>query len=183
MNFIDYVTFMLINMAAGLGVLACFVWNDIAGENRQRWAPALAIPGVGATVCGFAMSFSWPLPGPYNIAYGETSIMLGLLFLAAAWCLAKQWDLMPLGLYALPAGAIAVLIGIRFLNLGLTNSPTLSGIGFILTGAGGVFSPLVLLKPQNKPLRRCGAILLLAAAAIWAYTACMAYWGHLKPGS
>ena len=181
MNFIDYVTFMLINMVAGLLVLGCFVWKDVAAENRQRWAPAFAIPGLGASICGFTMFFTWPLPHPYSIAYGEMSAMLGLLFLGTAWCLAKQWDLMPLGLYALPAGAAAVLIGIRFIGLGMTNAPMLSGTGFILTGAGGVFSLLVLLNPQNKPFRRAGAILLWIAAAIWAYTGYLAYWMHIKP--
>lgn len=29
MNFIDYVTLMLINMVAGLGILACFLWKEI----------------------------------------------------------------------------------------------------------------------------------------------------------
>ena len=181
MNFIDYVTFMLINMAAGLGILACFVWKDIAGENRQRWAPAFALPGLGATVCGFAMIFTWPLPHPYSIAYGEMSAMLGLLFLGTAWALAKQWDLTPLGLYALPTGAAAILIGIRFIYSGMTNAPMLSGTGFILTGAGGVFSLLVLMRPENKLLRWCGTTVLLVATAIWLYTGYTAYWMHIKP--
>jgi len=181
MDFIDYVTLMLINMAAGLGILAGFLWKDIAGPNRQRWAPAFGAPGLVATVCGFAMIFSWPLPNPYNIAYGEMSILLGVLFLGAAWGLARQWDLMPLGWYAVPAGAVAVLTGIRFLNLGLTNSPALSATGFILTGAAGVFAPMVLLKPSERFTRRIGTFVLLAAAGIWAFIACMAYWAHLKP--
>ena len=131
-------------MVAGLGILACFLWKEITLENRQQWAPAFGAPGLVATVCGFAMIFSWPLPHPYNIAFGEMSILLGVLFLAASWCLAKQWDLTPLGWYALPAGAVAVLIGIRFIDLGLTNFPLLSGTGFILTGLCGVFAPLAL---------------------------------------
>lgn len=44
--FIDYVTLMLINMAAGLVVLAAFIWKDIDKDNNQFWAPAFALPGM-----------------------------------------------------------------------------------------------------------------------------------------
>jgi putative membrane protein len=180
--FIDYVTLMLMNMTAGLVILACFLWNDAAlAENRPRWAPAFAMPGLVATVCGFAMTFSWPLPNPYNIMFGEMSVLLGVLFLAAAWSLAKGWDLLPLGIYALLAGAAAVLLGIRIIGLGLTANPPLSGAGFILTGLGGVFALPALVFLKQAWLRRFGSILLLAAAAIWAWTGCLAYWMHLKP--
>ena len=177
--FIDYVTLMLINMAAGLFVLAAFIWKDIDKENNQFWAPAFALPGMVAAVCGFAMTFTWPLPKPYNTAFGETSILLGFLFLAAAWSLAKGWALLPLGIYAFFAGLTGVLIGIRIINLGLTASPLVSGVGFILTGSGGVFAGAVLLYRRTKWLRIVGAAILIAAALIWARTAYLGYWAHL----
>ena len=182
MNFIDYVTLMLINMSAGLLILGCFLWEDIEKTQRQHWAPAFAVPGVIAAVCGFAMTFTWPLPGPYNIMYGETSIMLGLLWLSTSWALAKGWDLWPLGLYALLAGAAAILIGIRIINLDLTKTPILSGTGFILTGLGGIFAlPTLSLPGKIVWLRRIGTLVMLGAAAIWMCTGYMAYWAHLKP--
>jgi putative membrane protein len=182
MDFIDYVTLMLVNMTAGLVVLACFLWRDAAvPENRSRWASAFAAPGLVAVICGFVMTFSWPLPNPYNIMFGEMSVLLGVLFLGAAWSLAKGRDLTPLGLYALPAGAAAVLIGIRIIDLGLTANPPLSGAGFILTGLGGVFAPAALVFVRHLWLRRAGSLVLLAAASIWAWTGCLAYWMHLKP--
>jgi putative membrane protein len=180
MTFIDYVSLMLINMAAGLFVLAAFILKDIDRQNNQFWAPAFALPGMIAAVCGFAMVFSWPLPQPYNIAYGETSVLQGFLFLAAAWSIAKGWDLFPLGIYAFFAGIAAVIIGIRIINLGLTLSPLLSGIGFILTGSGGIFAELIILNRQKKWLRIIGALVIIAAALIWAQTAYLEYWMHLK---
>ncbi len=179
MNFIDYVTLMLVNMTAGLVILACFLWTDIVAAERRRWSPAFAVPGLVATVCGFAMTFSWPLPDPYNIMFGEMSVLLGVLWLGAAWSLAKGWDLRPLGIYALLAGAAAVLIGIRIIDLGLTAKPMLSGAGFILTGLAGVFALPVLVFDKHTWLRRLGSLWLLAAAAIWAMTGYMAYWMHL----
>lgn len=179
MGFIDYVTLMLVNMTAGLVILACFLWQDIAAADRKRWAPAFAIAGLVGTVCGFVMTFSWPLPEPYNIPYGEMSVLLGVLFLGAGWCLAKGWDLLPLSLYALPAGAAAVLLGIRMIDLQLTQQPLLSGVGFILTGLAGVFALPGLVFQNQLWLRRLGTLLLLVAAAIWAMTGYMAYWMHL----
>jgi putative membrane protein len=179
--FIDYVTLMLINMVAGLVTLAWFLWTDLDKPNNGRWAPAFGIPGVVAVVCGFTMSFTWPLPKPYNVAFGEPSVLLGVLFLAAAWCLAKEWDLLPLGIYAFFAGWVGVLIGIRIIDLGLTQKPGLSGAGFILTGLGGVLAGLILTRRSNVLLRRIGSIVLTLAAAIWAMTGYMAYWFHLVP--
>ena len=171
---IDYVALMLINMVAGLVVLAWFLWSDLDKPHTARWAPAFAIPGLVATVCGFAMSFSWPLPPPYNVAYGESTVLFGVLFLAAAWCLAKEWDLSPLGIYAFFAGSVAVLIGIRFIQLGLAQKSILAGIGFIVTGLSGMMAGLVLTWRRNLILRRLGSVVLTLAAAIWAYTAYMA---------
>ena len=178
--FIDYVTLMLINMAAGLVILAAFVWKDVDRENNRFWAPAFALPGAVAAICGFAMTFTWPLPNPYNIAFGETSILLGFLFLGAAWSLAKGWELYPLGIYSFFAGLTAAIIGIRIINLGLTAAPLLSGIGFILTGSGGIFAELVLLNRRRKWLRIIAAVILITAAFIWLRTACLGYWAHLQ---
>ncbi len=179
--FIDYVTLMLINMAGGLVVLAAFLWKDIDRENNRFWAPAFALPGAVAAVCGFAMTFTWPLPNPYNIAFGETSILLGFLFLAAAWCIVKGWELFPLGIYSFFAGLAGVIIGARIINLGLTTTPVMAGIGFILTGSGGIFAELVLLNRHKKWLRILAAVVLIAAAAIWLRTGYIAYWDHLQP--
>jgi putative membrane protein len=73
-----------------------------------------------------------------------------------------------------------VIIGIRIINLGLTNGPLISGIGFILTGAGGIFAELIILNRHRKWLRIVAAVVLIAAAIIWARTGYLAYWMHLN---
>lgn len=176
---IDYVTLMLINMTAGLVTLAFFLWQGIDSPDRAKWAPAFSIPGVIAVVCGFAMTFTWPLPAPYSMLFGEMSVLLGALFIAAAWALAKGWSLLPLGIYAFFAGSSAILLGVRLITLSLTKSPALSGTGFILTGHAGVFAGLAIWQYKVKLLRAAGAAVLLAAAAIWALTAYLAYWSHM----
>lgn len=177
---IDYVTLMLINMSAGFVILALFITIPILEESHQGWSPAFAAPGLVAIITGFVMSFTWPLPSPYNIAFGELSVLLGMLFLAASVCIAKKWDLLPITIFAIFAGITAVVVGIRFIDLGLSKTPVLSGIGFILPGIGGICSPLAVKFKKITSLRISGAILLFASAAIWLYVGYYAYWSHLK---
>ncbi len=178
---IDYVTLLLINMVAGFFLLGCFILHGLDAQDKNNWAPAFGICGLVATVCGFVMTFSWPLPYPYNIAFGEMSVLLGVLFLGTAVALAKGWGLVPIALYGFFAGSAAILLGVRIIDLGLTNSPILSGAGFILSGAAGVFAPIVVWQEEQKGLRVIGAVVLFAAAGIWAWTACLAYWAHMLP--
>lgn len=176
----DYLTLMLINMAAGLFLLGCFVWRDLdTPEDVGRWVPAFGICGLVAAIGGFAITFTWPLPKPYNSAYGEMSVLLGVLFLGLALALAKRWELLPLAIYAVFAGAAATLLGVRIIDLGLTAKPALSGAGFILCGVCGIFSPLVVWQNDKKGLRIIGSLVLFAASAIWALTGFDAYWGHM----
>ena len=176
---IDYVTLMLVNMTAGFFLLGCFVLRGLTTEDRNSWAPAFGICGLVAAVCGFVMTFTWPLPRPYSMAFGEMSVLLGVLLLGIALALAKGWELMPLAIYGFFAGAVAILLGARIIELGLTQNPHLSGIGFVLSGAAGVFSPVVVWQSEQKGLRTISSIVLFATSGIWAYTACLAYWAHI----
>jgi putative membrane protein len=176
---VDYVTLMLINMVAGFFLLGCFVWRGLDAEDRNSWAPAFGICGLVAAVCGFAMTFSWPLPVPYSMAFGEMSVLLGVLFLGTAWVLARGLELMPLAVYAFFAGAAAILLGARIIELRLTQNPVLSGVGFILSGAAGIFSPIVVWQSEQKGLRVICSTVLFAASGIWAYTGYLAYWTHM----
>jgi len=184
--FIDYVTLLLVNMAAGYFVLADFVFRGMDAEDQKPWVPAFAIVGLVAAVFGTHMAWTWPLPGSYNSAYGEMSVLLGVLFLGGALALARRAPgagdgsgLHALGIYAFFAGLAAILLGVRIIHLGMTNAPMLSGIGFILSGAAGV------LVCPGLAVRRCGfcrflgALLLAGAGLIWAFTAYMAIWMHM----
>jgi putative membrane protein len=117
---------------------------------------------------------------PYNSAFGEMSVLLGVLWLGLALALAKKWELLPLAIFALFAGAAAALLGIRILDLGLTAKPPLSAAGFILCGICGIFSPLVVWQNSNRGLRLIGTLVLFAASGIWALTGYLAYWMHMQ---
>lgn len=179
--FIDFLTLMLINMAAGLVLLAWYVARGLDDPDQPRWAPAFAIVGLIALLNGFRIAWLWPLPGgTFNVAFGDTSVLFGALFVGAAISLAKSRDLMPLAVYAFFAGLAAILVGVRIWNLWITQLPVLSGVGFILTGCAGVFAGPTLWLRKNMMVRYAGAAVLLAAAAIWALTGYAGYWDHLE---
>jgi len=177
---IDYVTLLLINMVSALVTLAFFLWWGLGREEARSWAPAFGISGLVATVAGLAMTFTGPIPKPFASAYGEMSVFLGVLFLGTAWTLTRGWSLLPLGIYAFFAGLAAIVIGVRFVHLSLTPMPLLPGTGFVLTGLGGVWAGIVLRKQETKALRLAGALVMLAAACIWALAGYMGYWDHMK---
>jgi putative membrane protein len=135
--------------------------------------------GLVAFLAGFHMIFRWPLPGAYNSAFGETSVLLGVIYLGIALSLAKEWNLAPLAIYGILAAVVAVILGVRILDLKMTAQPQLSGVGFILSGLGGILAALAFCAPTGKALRATGALALILAAIIWALTGFMAYWTHM----
>ena len=68
--FIDYITLMLINMVAGLVLLADFVYRGLDGANPKRWIPGFGLVGAIALVTGLHMTLTWPVPGSFNISFG-----------------------------------------------------------------------------------------------------------------
>ena len=179
--FIDYITLMLINMVAGLVLLADFVYRGLDGANLKRWVPGFGLVGAIALATGLHMIWTWPVPGSFNISFGDTTVLFGGLYVAAAIAIAQGWDLLTLTLYAFFAGLTAILVGARIINLGQTRLPLLAGLGFILTGAGGVLAaPTLVYLRHNKGWRTLGAVVLLVAALIWAIIGYLGYWSHLE---
>jgi putative membrane protein len=177
--FIDYLTLMLLNLAAGLALLAAYVYFGLGSSNQTRWIPGFGVVGAIALVTGLHMTFTWPIIGSFNIAFGETTVLFGILFVATSLTLAMGWELITLGVYGFFAGLVSLLIGFRIMNLGVTQLPLLTGIGFILVGLGGIFSVPTLSLKKNRILRTIGAIVLIVAALIFAYIGLTAYWAHL----
>ncbi len=177
--FIDYISLMLINMAAGLLVLAWFYVRGLGKDDLRPWAAPFAATGLVALIGGLHMTFTWPVIGPYNSLFGEMSVLFGAVYLAAALALGMGWSLRPVSVYAFVAGLAAVLLGVRIIHLNLTAMPVLSGVGFILTGAAGLLLGFVVCV-KSPPLRMFAAVVVLAAAAVWALTAGMAYWMHAE---
>jgi putative membrane protein len=181
----DYIPLLLLNMTAGLVILAVFIWKGYGSPEERAWAPGLAIVGLVATVVGLHMALTWPLEGAgvrfANVAFGETSVMFGVVFLGAAASVLKGWSLAPVAIYGALGGAMAIVIGLRIYDQGLTASPPLTCVGFVLTGLAGVGVLAVVLAPLAvaRPLRVLAGLLMVGSAAVWGLTVTLAYWAHL----
>lgn len=190
--FIDYITLMLVNMAAGFAILACFFLWGVNGPNHRPWAPAFAMVGLVAFATGLHMTLTWPIPDLSkvvpaggnlrfaNIAFGEMSVLLGALFLGLALAAARGWGMLVLSVYAVLAGVAAIVVGVAIGKSGLTAKPELTAIGFVISGLAGVCSPVVLALRRVAIARAAMTLVLLAAGGIWAVTGYGAYWMHVN---
>ena len=179
--YIDYLSLMLVNLVAGLVLLACWIFLDADTPRERRWVPGLAMSGVLALLTGVHMIFTWPLPGSFNILYGEMSVFFGILLLGLVFVLIAGLDLLPVASYAEFAGLAALLIGIQVFNLGLTRNPALSGTGFVWMGLIGL-GAVPMLRMRGVPAFRIfGALGLLIGAVLWGVIGYLAYWGHVEP--
>ena len=178
----DYITLMLVNMAAGLFVLAAFFNWGINSPSQRNWCPGLAITGLVAFIMGLHMTIAWPIPGNYsfaNVVFGEMSVLFGAAMIGASLALAFKWLLHSVAIYGFVISLAAIVVGIRLSVLGLTQAPQLSMAGFVLTGLVGVFALPVVGNPQNPILRRFVALVSAAAGLIWLFNGLMGYWAHV----
>ena len=178
--FIDYLTVVMINLVAGSALLAYYLWRGIDEADQRPYAAAFFGVGLLSLVTGLNLSFNWPLPGSYNVGYGDTTTLFGIVFLSTALALWNGWNLVPVAIYAFFAGIDAIIVGLRIFSLQLTKEPLISAVGFILSGLGGVASaPFFLWFRNNRTVRLVGVLLLVVTAAIWGVTFYGSLWGHL----
>jgi putative membrane protein len=180
-SFIDFVSLLLVNMVAGFVLLAFYVYFGLEDAHQKRWAPGFLLVGLVAVIFGGHIVMTWPLPGSFNTAYGESSVLFGSVFLGAGVCMALGWGLETVVLYALFAGLAAVVMGAQIFRLGLSSLPWLTAAGFVLSGGLGVCAaPVYLWLRGCRPARILGTLAALGAALIWTINAYPAYWMHLQ---
>jgi putative membrane protein len=178
--FIDFVALMLINMVVGFVLLAMFVFRFPEHEEIKRLTAGFFVVGFIALATGFYTVFTWPLPGSYNISFGGLSVMFGMLLFAIGLALSLKWDYIGLAVYALFAGIVAILVGARIINLGLTKETILAGFGFIFSGLSALMALPVYYARTSTAVKVVTIIFILIAGIIWGITGYGAYWEHLK---
>jgi putative membrane protein len=139
-----------------------------------------------ALLTGLHMTFTWPLPGPFNMAFGEMSVLFGAAYLAAAVAVGLGWSLVGVAVYGAIGGLGAVVVGIRILHLHLishihlTAMPALTAAGYILVGISALLVLGALASKAAKGLRILAAVLLFLSAGLWGFNAYGAYWMHFE---
>lgn len=178
--FIDNVTLLLIGTAASYMTIAGYLFFGINdSENQSMWAAAFGIVGGMLVAAGFYVIWLWPLPGAFNMAYGEMSILLGVMMVGACWSLVKGVSLLPLSIPAFFFGGVALVMAYGFYKLGMTPKPVPTAIGFAVSGICGVLAFVPLAFRKQQIFRIAGGLVCAAVSLFWAYTAYMGYFGHL----
>ncbi|MBX5464892.1 MAG: DUF981 domain-containing protein [Clostridia bacterium] len=177
--FIDYAGVMLVGMAAGFVILAHYLYKNPGPEEREPWAAGFFAAGLVGLATSVPMLVNWPLPGSYNVAFGEPALFLSAAFLGAAVTLAMRWEPLIPALYGFWGGLMAVVIGLRIINLGLTQEPLLAGVGYLAAGLGGMLTLPAIQWRQQRAWALAAAVLLGLAAAVFLLTGYMAFWSHL----
>jgi putative membrane protein len=177
--FIDYTAVMLVGMSAGFVILAHYLYTNPAPDERQPWAAGFFAAGLLGLVTSVPMVVMWPLPGGYNVAFGEPALFLSIAFLAAGLTLALRWEPLIPALYGFFGGIMAVVVGIRLLDLGLTQSPLVAGAAFIAAGLGGMLTLPAIQYRDRRWIAFAAAVLLGIAAVLFLFTGYGAYWTHI----
>jgi putative membrane protein len=176
--FVDYLTLMLANMGAALFLLALYM-AFFFEKDPKKAVPGFLLTGGLALITGLMMSLTWPLPGSNNILMGEPTVLLGAVFFMAGLSLHFGWNLLTVGVFAFGSGGVAILLGIRILDMNLTKEPVLAAIGYIVAGLAAVLSLPAIALPKMKWIRWVVAIVAVVAAGIWVFTAFTSYWAHI----
>lgn len=187
---IDFLAMDLVVLAISLVLLAWFFFKYLEND-QQKVAPGLLAVGFIATITGLDIISRWPLPGSYNIVFGEPLTLFGVLLFFTGLAVLKGWDLHTLGIFAVLAGIVAIILGIRMwygidvknsagqtVRQGMTQSPPMAGIAYILTGIGGILTLPAYIWRRNMVLRVIVAIVFIIAAVLFAITGYGAYWAH-----
>jgi putative membrane protein len=178
--FIDFLTLVMINLVAGTVLLAYYLWRGIDEKDQRPYAAAFFGVGLVSLVAGLQISFNWPLPGSYNVGYGDATTLFGVVFLATSIALFFGSSLIPVSIYAFFAAIDALIVGLRIWTLQLTKEPLISAVGFILAGLSGLgVFPFLMWFRQNKTVRWIGILLLLGTSLLWAVTFYGSLWSHL----
>ena len=140
--FIDYVTIQLIAASAGLLFAGIYsIKFEAPFKSRVSWIYGFWMVGGILLLTGLDMIFTWPLPGSYNIIFGEPSVWFGILLIFLAFAIKAEVDLMPLTLLFSAGGLINIVISADVLIYNMTQSPTLAFAGFFTSGLGALLIP------------------------------------------
>lgn len=153
MVFVDALTVMLLGLGASTFLLAMYFLMAALGRKDMDmlYVPGF-IFGMFDFASGFAMSFLWPIPGAYNMLFGDPLLVLGILMMAGAYMLARKMKrdlLFPIGVML---GIYIAVEAAGILNFGLEKGAYfLPAFGlYLLSALAAILSPLGMLSPKGN---------------------------------
>lgn len=157
---------------------------DEHGKNvRVGLAITLGANGLYLFITGLSISIRWPfvpLGGVYNVLYGGSASLAGLVLLSASVALFLNLGLKEVSYFAVVLGLYLVVDAMSIVRYGLTSTPPYS-TAMYLAPAVAAFLSVPFTHTNNKWLRWLFAIVAFLFALLWVYEAANTTWGHLAP--
>ncbi|MEM3227351.1 MAG: DUF981 family protein [Candidatus Micrarchaeaceae archaeon] len=172
MVYVDPLTVMLLS----LGLSSLFLALYLLGKGMsKKWINSLVAPiftlGFFNFVSGFLMSFLWPLPGAYNMLFGDPLLFLGLIMMVGTYMHSKNISINSLSIIGFFLG---IYLAVEAAGMSTFNLE--SGVHFlpafglyVFAALAGIFSPLVYANPKGSG--RYGYYFLFALLIITAFLA------------
>ena len=161
--------------------------NDAVQESekgvRVGLATALGATGFYLFATGLSISVHWPFTsagGVYNVLFGGSASLAGLVLLSAAAALFLNQGLREVSYFAAVLGLYLMVDAASILRYGLTGTPPLSAVYYLIAGVTGFLS-VPAFHTDNKKLRWLFTISAFLFAALWLYGAANTTFGHLAP--
>ncbi len=152
-TFIDPLTVMLLSLGMSALLLALYYFKVGSGKKdiSSLVVPAFIL-GLFNAVSGFLMSFTWPLPGSYNMLFGDPLLVLGLLMIAGSYMISKGMDMKVLSLLGFLLGVYLIVGMIGITQFGMESGNdwlTATGL-YAFSMLAAIFSPILYLKPKGS---------------------------------
>ena len=146
MAFVDSLAVMLLGVGISSVLIAIYMIMIAMGKKQ---IPQLAVPaivlGIFDAVSGFYVSFAWPLPGAYNMLFGDPMLFLGLFMVMGGYMLYRNIDIKLLSIPGALFGIYVLIEAVAIVTLHLeSGADLLPAFGLYgLAGISALLSPLV----------------------------------------
>ncbi|MEM3791412.1 MAG: DUF981 family protein [Candidatus Micrarchaeaceae archaeon] len=183
--FVDPLSVMLLGVSASTFFIAFYLISVAKGK---RAFAELAVPtfflGIFDFVSGFYMSFFWPLPGAYNMLFGDPMLLLGLILLSGSYALYRNISPNPVSLLGFLLGIylFAETYSINAFSLEPHKDMLIVLSFYLVSAIAAVLSPLVYTNPKKsgKVAYYLLAVLVIIAAILAMAIGEISIIGHLQ---
>lgn len=180
--FINYLTLSIVTAAATFALGAWFLLRAPApaeaDSRAEGFAFAFGAAGLILTITGLHLTLRWPLPGGYNIVFGEPLLYFGVLLLVGSAALGLRRPLSPLLVLGAFGGLVNVVLAVTILRHGMTRSPPLGAAMYLTSGLGLLLLPA---KGRWPAIAKLSGALFVVAAILFAVVGYGAYIEHPGP--
>lgn len=135
--------------------------------------------GIYSFLTGLWASFTWPLPGPYNIVLSDAWPIYGVALMLLGFSNIYNLDIRGV-LYGISAlGLPVIFYGLAIWTYSLTRNPLFSGLMYISIGVAAVLSPLLAFESSRKYAAYLFMLLLFIGGILAIYIGYNAAFGHI----